>query len=48
MKDNNQNSRRNFIKNTAVGAVAAISIPQIVSAAATNYASKKVQLKIMM
>jgi lysophospholipase L1-like esterase len=44
MKDNNQDSRRNFIKNTAIGAVAAISIPQIVSASTTNYASKKVQL----
>lgn len=38
------NSRRNFIKNTAVVAAAAISIPQIVSASANSYGSKKVQL----
>jgi lysophospholipase L1-like esterase len=40
----NNNSRRNFIKTTAVGAAAAISIPQIVSASANSYGSKKVQL----
>lgn len=40
----NNNSRRNFIKTTAVGAAAAISIPQIVSASAGSYGSKKVQL----
>ncbi|RYU90039.1 twin-arginine translocation signal domain-containing protein [Mucilaginibacter terrigena] len=44
MKDTNKNSRRNFIKTTAVGAVAAISIPQIVSASANSFGSKKVQL----
>jgi lysophospholipase L1-like esterase len=44
MKDNTQNSRRNFIRNTAVGAVATISIPQILSAATTGYADKKIQL----
>ncbi|QHS54086.1 SGNH/GDSL hydrolase family protein [Mucilaginibacter sp. 14171R-50] len=40
----NNNSRRNFIKTTAVGAAAAISIPQIVSASAKSYRTKKVQL----
>lgn len=40
----NNNSRRNFIKTTAVGAAAAISIPQIVSASANSYRTKKVQL----
>lgn len=40
----NNNSRRNFIKTTAVSAAAAISIPQIVSASANSYGSKKVQL----
>jgi len=41
----NNTSRRNFIKTTAAGAAAAISIPQIVSASAGSYGSKKVQLK---
>ncbi|GGH16239.1 SGNH/GDSL hydrolase family protein [Mucilaginibacter phyllosphaerae] len=44
MKDHTSNSRRNFIKNTAMGAVAALSIPQIVSAAVTAPAGKKIQL----
>ncbi|MBD1387729.1 SGNH/GDSL hydrolase family protein [Mucilaginibacter rigui] len=41
----NNNSRRNFIRTTAVSAAAAISIPQIVSASANSYSSKRVQLK---
>ncbi len=41
----NNTSRRNFLKTTAVSAAAAISIPQIVSASASSYGSKKIQLK---
>jgi lysophospholipase L1-like esterase len=41
---NSNNSRRNFIKNTTVAAAAALTIPQIVSAAGTAYSGKKVQL----
>lgn len=44
MKDNNQHSRLNFIRKIFFGAAAAISIPQIVSASATAYSGKKVQL----
>lgn len=38
------NSRRNFIKNAAIGTVATLSIPQIVSAAVDNSSAKKVEL----
>jgi lysophospholipase L1-like esterase len=36
------NNRRNFIKNAAIGTIASLSIPQIVSAALPNKSSKKV------
>jgi lysophospholipase L1-like esterase len=39
-----QNSRRSFIKTASVGAVAAISIPQIVSAATGSMAAKKISI----
>ncbi len=44
MKNNDQNSRRSFIKTTALGTAAAISIPQIVSASAKSFSSKRVRL----
>ncbi|TWR29494.1 SGNH/GDSL hydrolase family protein [Mucilaginibacter pallidiroseus] len=39
------NSRRNFLKTASVGAIAAISIPEIVSASAGAYAAKKVAIE---
>jgi lysophospholipase L1-like esterase len=39
------NSRRNFIKNTAIGTLATLSIPQIVSAAMVAEKPKKMVLK---
>jgi lysophospholipase L1-like esterase len=41
----NQNSRRNFLKNTAIATAATLSIPQIVSAAAAGAETKKINLK---
>src|ERR1700733_12498416 len=38
-------NRRNFIRNTAIGTLASLSIPQIVSAAMQPVASKKVGLE---
>jgi lysophospholipase L1-like esterase len=38
------NNRRNFIKNASIGTLAAISLPQIVSAAFANAEGKKVKL----
>ncbi|TSD66016.1 SGNH/GDSL hydrolase family protein [Inquilinus sp. KBS0705] len=45
MKDIQANSRRNFIKNTAIVTAATLSIPQIVASATTNVADKKIELK---
>ncbi|RYE25231.1 MAG: twin-arginine translocation signal domain-containing protein, partial [Sphingobacteriaceae bacterium] len=39
-----QNSRRNFLKTASVGTMAAISIPQIVSAVVGNMPAKKVMI----
>jgi lysophospholipase L1-like esterase len=44
MKDFLQNSRRNFLKSAAIGTVATLSIPQIVSAAVGTSSSKRVEL----
>jgi len=44
MKNFLQNSRRNFLRNAAIGTVATLTIPQIVSAAVGNSAGKKVTL----
>lgn len=44
MKNFFENSRRNFIKSAAIGTVASLSIPQIVSAAVAGTAIKKQQL----
>ncbi|RWY57186.1 SGNH/GDSL hydrolase family protein [Mucilaginibacter gilvus] len=44
MKNFLLNSRRNFIKNAAIGTVATLSIPQIVSAAVGTSSAKKVEL----
>jgi lysophospholipase L1-like esterase len=40
-----ENTRRNFIRTAAVGAVASLSIPQIVAAANLSLKGKKVKLK---
>jgi lysophospholipase L1-like esterase len=44
MRNLSQNTRRNFIKNAAIGTIAYISIPQIVSAAMATEKSKKITL----
>lgn len=41
---NNAFNRRKFITNAAIGTLASIAIPDIVSAATTNAAAKKIQL----
>ena len=41
----NSSNRRNFLRNISLGSIAAISIPNIVSAAVTAEKSKKVTLK---
>jgi len=41
---NQNNSRRSFIKKTAIGSLAAISIPGIVSACESKHVGKKIQL----
>jgi lysophospholipase L1-like esterase len=42
--ENMNNSRRNFLKKTALGTIAAISIPQVLAAAAPRKGGKKIQL----
>jgi lysophospholipase L1-like esterase len=42
--ENQNNSRRNFIRKAALGGMMAISIPEIVSAAMAEKGSKKIQL----
>lgn len=42
---NNSFNRRNFIRNTAIGTLASLSIPEIVSAAMQPAAAKKVSLE---
>lgn len=44
MKNQSNNSRRNFIKNTSLAALATVSIPQIVSAATLKNPAKKIHL----
>jgi lysophospholipase L1-like esterase len=44
MKNNLQNSRRSFLKTASIGTVAALSLPQIVSASIDNAAASKIQL----
>ncbi|WP_428329134.1 SGNH/GDSL hydrolase family protein [Mucilaginibacter sp.] len=41
---NTNNNRRSFIKNAAIGSVAALALPQIVSAAVAEHGIKKVKL----
>ncbi|WP_374948681.1 SGNH/GDSL hydrolase family protein [Mucilaginibacter sp.] len=45
MKNIVQNSRRNFLKTATIGTVATLSLPQIVSAAGTISAAKKIKLE---
>jgi lysophospholipase L1-like esterase len=45
MSDQSQNSRRNFLRTAAVGAIGSMTIPQIVSAAMANKKVKKIELK---
>jgi lysophospholipase L1-like esterase len=42
--ENQNNSRRSFLKKAALGTLAAITVPEIISAAATKKESKKIQL----
>jgi len=45
MSDQSKNSRRNFLRNVAVGTIGTIAIPQIVSAAMAEKKVKKIELK---
>ena len=42
--ENQNNSRRSFLKKAALGTLAAITVPEIISATATKKGSKKIQL----
>lgn len=42
----NKDSRRSFLKNASIGTIAAIGLPQIVSAAMANEKTKKIELSV--